>query len=304
MTTSRKARLTIAPAVLAAVILLRPGPAPALEGPGPKALLPSLPGWVEAEETQRYQPETLFEYINGAAESYLAYDFRELAVGQFRKEGSAGSLTVEVYDMGQPRNAFGIYGTERYPESRFVQVGVQGYLEEGLLNFLAGRYYVKLMCYDCGAETESVLETAARDAAGKAGEIPGFPDVLSAFPRAELVANSEKFVLKNFLGQSFLEAGYTALYRREGREFECFIMEAGSGEEAEAMLRKLVERAAAESLPGLEGSYRWRDRYLGNMYLLRSGRFLCGLMRVPDGGADSAGPDLAFMARETARLKR
>jgi hypothetical protein len=160
------------------------------------------------------------------------------------------------------------------------------------------------MCYDCGRETESILKTAAGAVAGKAGEGREFPDVLSAFPRAGLVANSEKFVLKNFLGQSFLEAGYTALLRREGGEFECFIIEAESGEGAESMLRKLVERAAAESLPGLEGAYRWRDRYLGNMVCLRSGRFLCGLMRLPDGATDSAGADLELMARETTRLKR
>ncbi|MCK7469683.1 MAG: hypothetical protein MZU95_01910 [Desulfomicrobium escambiense] len=38
----------------------------------------------------RYFPETLFEYIDGAAESYLSYDFRELLVADLQKKGLGG----------------------------------------------------------------------------------------------------------------------------------------------------------------------------------------------------------------------
>jgi len=290
----------IVPAFLAAALFLGLGPAPAAGETGPAGLMPELPGWASAEDIRIFAPETLFEYINGAAESYLGYDFRELAVGQFRKEAGTGDLTVEIYDMGRPRNAFGIYGTERYPESRFLPVGVQGYIEDGLLNFLAGRFYVKLMCYDCGPETESVLESAARAVADKIGDGSGFPSVLSAFPRPGLVANSERFILRNFLGRSFLEAGYTALYRRGGGEFEAFIIESRSGEEAEAMLRRLAGEAGAGSPPDEDSAYRWTDRYLGSMFVRRAGRFLCGMSRVPDGMAGEAGAFLAGIVRRLA----
>lgn len=292
----------IIPAFLAAALFLGSGPAAGETGPA--GLMPELPGWASAEAIRVFEPETLFEHINGAAESYLGYDFRELAVGQFRREAGTGELTVEIYDMGRPRNAFGIYSAERYPESRFVPVGVQGYLEDGLLNFLAGQFYVKLMCYDCGSETESVLESAARSVAGKAGDGSGFPSVLSAFARPELVANSERFILRNFLGRSFLEAGYTALYRRGGEELEAFIIEGRSGEEAEAMLRRLADEAGAGSPPDEDSAYRWTDRYLGHMFVRRAGRFLCGLSRVPDGMTGEAGDFLAGIVRKLADAER
>lgn len=297
MMISSSCRRSAAAAVLIAALALRPDPAMPGEESGPAGLMPALPGWAMTEEVRSFLPETLFEHINGAAESYLGYDFQELAVGQFQREDGTGSLTVEIYDMGEPRNAFGIYATERYPESRFIPVGVQGYTEDGLLNFFGGRYYVKLMCYDCGPGTESILESVALAVSQKTGDAGRFPEVLYAFPRDGLVENSERFVLRNFMGQSFLEAGYTALYRREGQEFEGFIIEARSEEQAEAMLRQMTDRAAASTLPGLEGAYRWKDKYLGNMFLLRQGRFLCGLSRVPDASMEGAREDLAAMAR-------
>ena len=54
---------------------------------------------------QSYLPETLFEYINGAAEIYLAYDFKELAVGNYESGKDEASLSIEIYDMGNKINS-------------------------------------------------------------------------------------------------------------------------------------------------------------------------------------------------------
>jgi len=78
--------------------------------------------------------------------------------------------------------------SERYPESRFIPVGAQGYYEDGSLNFLAGRYYLKMMGYDCGPEAEQLLTAVARDVAGRIRDNVGFPPELAAFPREGLVA--------------------------------------------------------------------------------------------------------------------
>lgn len=253
-----------------------------------------------AEAPQTYLPETLFEYIDGAAESYLAYDFRALVVGQYRKDGSPSQdLTVEVYDLASPRNAFGIYSTERYPESKFLPVGVQGYLEEGALNFLAGSFYVKLMAFEGGAETEKALLQTARLIAAKIAAPTDFPPLLAAFPRQNLVANSERFILKNFLGMSFLEAGYTARYRLGDAEFEAFFIEAGSEPRAEAMRQQLLEKSGLkpdERAPG-QLCFAWKDKYLKNVFLDGQGAYLFGLIKLPDGQEELAKSHLNGMAK-------
>ena len=94
-----------------------------------------------------FRRETLFEYIDGAAEAYIGYDFRELAGRRVRPDRNENDGHGRNLRHGHGLNAFGIYAAERYPESRFLPIGVQGYYEEGTLNFLAGRYYVKLLCF-------------------------------------------------------------------------------------------------------------------------------------------------------------
>jgi len=43
-----------------------------------KKALPSLENWVMTPEVEMFNEETLFERINGAAENFLLFDFREM----------------------------------------------------------------------------------------------------------------------------------------------------------------------------------------------------------------------------------
>ncbi len=104
-----------------------------------QSLLPQVNNWTMTEEPSSYFPGTLFEFINGAAEIYLAYDFKKLTVTQYGRKGSTASMAVEIYEMSNETNAFGIYGAERYPDNNFIPIGIQGYVEEGMLNYLIGK---------------------------------------------------------------------------------------------------------------------------------------------------------------------
>jgi hypothetical protein len=56
---------------------------------------PEMPGWNQSGEVQTFIPKTLYEYINGAADLYLAYDFEELKVAEYQNEKKA-SVTIDV----------------------------------------------------------------------------------------------------------------------------------------------------------------------------------------------------------------
>ncbi|MBN2206601.1 MAG: hypothetical protein JW742_04285 [Candidatus Aminicenantes bacterium] len=254
------------------------------KGEDPTRLLPALPGWHAAEAPRAYRPENLFEYINGAAEAYLSYDFKALAVGDYAADDSPAALTVEVYDMGIPLNAFGIYGAERYADSRFLEVGTQGYAEEGVLNFLHGRYYVKLLCFDCGGDgTDTLLGFARAVIALSPDEPVGFPSLLQAFPREGLVAHSEKFLLRNVLGFGFLRNGYLASYEVGEAAFDGFLVEASGGEEAETMMARYLEFQTRNgwTTSDLEnGAVRLQGRAGDEQRVAREGRFFFGMIRA------------------------
>lgn len=276
MTFAKKFPVILAVCFLAASL-------PADEAPSDlNRLLPALNGWHSSEEARVFRPDNLFEYINGGAEAYLSYDFKELIVGQYAADASKASVTIEIYDMGTPLNAFGIYSVERFAESRFLEVGSQGYAEEGVLNFLHGRYYTKLLCFDNEGEASETLLGFARDIIAKSPQEPkGFPPLLRALPRRGLISNSEKYIYRNVLGFGFLHDGYLASYKMEGAAFDGFLIAAGTIKEAEDVLARYLDFQTRNRWTKTEsgGAIRLQGPSGDEQYLGREGRFFFGLVR-------------------------
>ncbi|MGD9345094.1 MAG: hypothetical protein PVH84_04480 [Candidatus Aminicenantes bacterium] len=250
------------------------------------SLLPELESWSMTEKPESYYPENLFEYINGAAEIYLAYEFKELIVAQQQKDQSEKNVAVEIYDMGTPTNAFGIYSAERYPDNRFIRMGLQGYVEEGTLNFLVNRYYIKLLCFECEDQSEEVLKAFSSKIVERVKEVGTLPSLLTAFPSKGLHPNSESFVLRNFMGYSFLHNGYSAKYRVGDLEFDCFIAEGEDKTDAEVMLQKYLEAKESPNVQKIDSGYHIKDKYYHNIYMARVDKWLCGVIKIEDGSED------------------
>ena len=50
---------------------------------------PEIAGWKQSGEVETFIPKNLYEYINGAADLYLMYDFEELKVEEYKNEKKA-----------------------------------------------------------------------------------------------------------------------------------------------------------------------------------------------------------------------
>jgi len=73
-----------------------------------KLLPDSTEGWKPSDKDRYYNPETLYNYINGGAELYISYGFREVISRTYSKSGQP-NLTVEIFDMVEAKNAFGVF---------------------------------------------------------------------------------------------------------------------------------------------------------------------------------------------------
>ncbi len=298
----KNARIPSAAIVLALCLI----PASA-RGQSPKAnralmaLIPQVKEWKPSEALHSFFPDTLFEYIDGAAESYLSYDFKELLVVQLGRTGTEATMTVEIYDMGLPLNAFGIFSAERYPENRPVPVGDLGYIDGEALNFVAGRYYMKLLSYNLKERAEALLTEYARKIAAAIPEKGGLPTIFRVFPREDMVPRSEKFIEKNVLGFEFLRRGYLATYKVEGQEMDAVIVEAGSEQEAEGMLADLLgfytkDNASAEKTAS---GIHLKNRYSQHLFLGRVRNLVCGVIKVP-AGLEASGQRIFAALRDSA----
>jgi hypothetical protein len=126
------------------------------------ALPLEVEGWKLGEEEITYNPKTLFDYIDGAAELYLAYGFQNLAVRRFEKPKQP-PIIVELYEMDSSEDAYGLFSFERQDEA--VGIGQGSEFGGGLLRFWKGKYFVSLFADGEGSEVESAILRMGRAAA-------------------------------------------------------------------------------------------------------------------------------------------
>ena len=255
-----------------------------LWSPGAQAAgfkFPSVNGWKQAGDIQTFNPNTLYEYIDGGADLYLAYDFEELKVAEYQNAQKA-SVTVEVYRHRTPTHAFGVYTQERVPGANFVDVGIQGYQEMHALNFLSGNAYVKITSFDTGTEDQTILMTFAEAVAANLGDKGAFPSVLALFPGEGKVRNSEKFIARKFLGYPFLHSAFSADYILSGRTFRLFIIEGKDQEECRGMVEKYLAQLGMREKTAAEGQYTLSDAYHGEVELHWRGARIWGILDLGD----------------------
>lgn len=207
----------------ALVILLAVSAMPVAAQP-PGVDVPALDGWAAVDEQYRYGRDDLWEYINGAAELFLSYGFRELTVADFERGDEA--LTVSVYDMGAPLDAYGVYETEKPDKAEVVADAGSAALVQppyrGLM--IKDRYYVKIEAGGGDVSAEAFAGALRDVAAGLPGE-DGLPPELLALPETDRVPGTVSFTGSDYLGLEDLASCLHADYRNaEGVEYGLFVM--------------------------------------------------------------------------------
>ena len=158
----------------------------------------AVEGWAWDGHEAHYDARTVFDYIDGAGELYLAYGFEQLAVRRFEKADQP-PLTIECYRMASAEGAFGVFSFERQGESVGIGQGLE--LGGGLLRFWKGRYFVSIFADGEGAEAESAIEHLGRLTAAAIWEKGELPRAIGLIPGREagLVETSVRYVTSHIL---------------------------------------------------------------------------------------------------------
>lgn len=238
---------------------------------------PEVKNWNLTVLPDVYTPGNLWDLINGAAESYLSYDFVDLHLGDY-EHASGTVIHAEVYRHSSPVNAYGIYTAERSPEYKFVEIGAQGYLEEGVLNFLAGQYYVKLYSTDSGAEVQGALQKIGQKISGHLDQEDGLPELLRLFPSSGQLPYSDQYIRENFIGFDFLHSAFTVGYE-DG--FKLFVIQGKDADEILEMAREYLAFTKQDIDPVSKKSLTFKDPYNGDIPAIISGSYMAGII---DGG--------------------
>jgi Family of unknown function (DUF6599) len=161
--------------------------AASIAGGDMKDLAQSIPqkilDWECAGPDAVYDRETIYDYMDGGAEVYLAFDFRNAFVRKY-KNPAGEEIALDIYDMGSSEEAFGAFSCDREdPEAGIGQESEYGY---GLLRFRQGRFFVAVTAAGDEKKAEKAILEIGKAVAPLLGPPGPAPVLLQCLPESGL----------------------------------------------------------------------------------------------------------------------
>jgi len=255
---------------------------------------PEIEGWSPAGEVMTFGTDTLWEHINGAAETFLQYGFVELKTAELSIDGV--TVAVGIYEMGSPLNAFGIYRTELPEDAATVEIGGQALISAPYQALMVkDRFYIKIDVYDGEIDDTSGQSMLKAIAAALPG-IDGLPKVFAKLPAKGQIPGSQRFTREAFLGVRELKNCISADYDTgAGATAQFFVMLAPEGTTIDTVWQSLENKWKAVSDQG-EPILVKTVPYRGLVGVIRSGDAIFGIS-----GSESEDALLNSLERFSAR---
>ena len=143
-------------------------------------------GWSLSEQPKNYRGDELFQMIDGGADIYREYGFRQVLGAEFAN-ARGESIKLEIYEMESPAAAFGIYTFKSGDGGKALSIGCEALLEDYCLNFWKGNLLVTVIGRDSEEKTLQGVVALARAVDArieKTGEPPGLAGLMLCEPLA------------------------------------------------------------------------------------------------------------------------
>ena len=154
----------------------------------------NVAGWQAIEEDGTYDRDTLYGYMNGGAEVFLAFDFREAFVRRYGRDG-ADDIVLDVYDMGSPAEAFGVFSCDR--EDPAAGIGQGSEFGFGMLRFWRNRFFVTIMTTGEDEAADAAILDLGRAVAAELGPDGEPPAMLKLLPTDGLIDDRTSYFHSN-----------------------------------------------------------------------------------------------------------
>lgn len=167
-------------------------PPPVDELAGIRAALPvEVSGWRAGREAV-YDSETIYSYIDGHAEVFLAYGMKRCFAARYVAPEGEPDIVLDLYEHASPADAFGVLSVDR--DGEVADVGQAAVLRPGWLSFWKGHWYGSVYAEgdsDAAREALLALGRAAADAIHGEGEPPA---LVGELPNDGLEEKSVRFL--------------------------------------------------------------------------------------------------------------
>jgi hypothetical protein len=233
----------------------------------------ALPPLQRAGEIDRYDAETLWQRIDGAAGQYRRFGLREAAFAYYEDPNhSDRALEVSLFSMDYPLGAFGLLATFRSSGTPIQDVGNGGMGDDYQVVFWHGNLLVSVHAFGPKETRSSDLQAASKAVASKLGAPPARPAVLARF-ESLTDPSSVRLYPDHIFGLRALPPGLVGSHRSGRTSFLATVPV--QGEEVLAALGKSLDDPRRLTLDGAEG-LAGTDRHLGFLAVAQAGARLVG----------------------------
>lgn len=143
-----------------------------------------------------YDAETIYDYIDGGAEVYKAYNMQGCLSRRYTSEDGP-SIILDIFDMGSPEDAFGVFTHDR--EGNPLDIGQGALFRPGWLSFWKGRFFVSIYMEEETGAAEVAVKKLARGAASCIEGKGQKPKVLLVLPQEGLQVRTIRYVHHHML---------------------------------------------------------------------------------------------------------
>ena len=150
-----------------------------LHAQNPGDQLPEQVGQYRTSELLDFNDETLFEYINGGAEMYLSYGLKGMK-GRVYSAENLPDVTIEIYEMTEAKNAFGVFTQTRDKEEYTYGQGSQTHRDAVL--FWKDRYFVIVNTMKVTPESEKAVHSLAAQIGKSIVDNGRIPEIVGYLP--------------------------------------------------------------------------------------------------------------------------
>ena len=212
----------------------------------------TIAGWKKAVPPNFYTPRNLSTYIDGGAELYISYNFKN-ALSVKYVDSAANEIEVDIFEMGSAPDAFGVFAHSR--ETIDGRFGQGSEYAAGLLTFWKDRYYVSILGYPETPEKREVIFDLARTIAGAIQIEGALPPIIALLPAENLLPETVRYFhhyiwLNSFYfvsNENVLNIGNdtpAALgkYRQAGATFFLLLVRYPDGARADAAARQFRQK--------------------------------------------------------------
>ncbi len=259
-----------------------------------KSWLPKVEGWTLSNKVEVFTPDNLFNRINGAAPLFIENNFKEMTAFEYTKGDDY--ITIQAYRHGSLEDTFGMYASERSPDMDNLSIGTEAQGDDTNIYFFADNIYVKIFANGSDNQGEIIREVAQRFAS-KINSKADYPAVVKLFPPEGKIPYSETYITSNFIGHMFLNKVYTANYDLNGQQFQTFIIDGVTEENAQDILKQYFT-FTKQSLDFKAGKLLITDKYNGTIPAIWKGKYIIGIFSEAGEGINGGDEFISTIAEK------